>query len=304
VPDPGPRARPPYPVGVTRSRLTALLTAALALLACLSAGVGAAGAAAAPGTSTAASGTLSATSSTSTAAAAPVVVVGTGGLTWSDVSRKATPALWSLLEHGATASLTVRSVHSNTCPVDGWLSLSAGQRAGDRDTGSDTRPPCRALREPAAGGAVPGWDGYRRIAAGKDFGARIGLLGDELTRGVGCVRAVGPGAALAAATSAGTVAGYAPYDARTLPAALSACPATLVDVGAVRDPDEVNPRDEVRPTASRAAQVRAVDARIGQVLAAAPRNADVLVASLSDAGASERLRLAALRGPGVGAGTL
>ena len=29
--------------------------------------------------------------------------------------------------------------------------------------------------------------------------ARIGLLGDELTRGVGCVRAVGPGAALAAA---------------------------------------------------------------------------------------------------------
>jgi hypothetical protein len=275
---------------MTRSRLTALLTAALALLACLSVGVGAVGAAAAPGVST--------------AAAAPVVVVGTGGLTWSDVSRTATPALWSLLEHGATASLTVRSVHSNTCPVDGWLTLSAGQRAGDRDTGSDTRPPCRAVREPAAGGAVPGWDTYRRIAAGKDFDAHIGLLGDELTRGVGCVRAVGPGAALAAATSAGKVTGYAPYDARTLPTTLSACPATLVDVGAVRDPAEVDPRDEVRPTTSRAAQVRAVDARIGQVLAAAPRNADVLVASLSDAGASERLRLTALRGPGVGAGTL
>ena len=130
---------------MTRSRLTALLTAALALLACLSVGAGAVGAAAAPGAP-----------GVSTAAAAPVVVVGTGGITWSDVSRTATPALWSLLEHGATASLTVRSVHSNTCPVDGWLTLSAGQRAGDRDTGSDTRPPCRALREPAADGAVPG----------------------------------------------------------------------------------------------------------------------------------------------------
>ena len=279
---------------MTRSRLTTCLTAALVLLTTLVAGVllgaPAASAASAP----------RATSPT----AAPVVFVGTGGLTWSDVSPTGTPALWSLLRTGATASLTVRSVHSNTCPVDGWLTLSAGERAGDRDTGSDTRPPCRALREPAADGAVPGWDTYRRIAAGKDFDARIGLLGDELTRGVGCVRAVGPGAALAASTSAGRVTGYAPYDARTLPRTLSACRATLVDVGAVRDPAEVDPRDEVRPSAPRAAQVRAVDARIGQVLAAAPRNADVLVGSLSDAGASERLRLAALRGPGVRPGTL
>jgi hypothetical protein len=279
---------------MTRSRLTASLTAALVLLTMLLGGVllgaPAASAASAP----------RATSPT----ASPVVFVGTGGLTWSDVSPTGTPALWSLLRTGATASLTVRSVHSNTCPVDGWLTLSAGERAGDRDTGSDTRPPCRALREPAADGAVPGWATYRRIAAGKDFDARIGLLGDALTRRVGCVRAVGPGAALAASTSAGRVTGYAPYDARTLHRTLSACRVTLVDVGAVRDPAEVDPRDEVRPSAPRAAQVRAVDARIGQVLAAAPRNADVLVGSLSDAGASERLRLAALRGPGVRPGTL
>ena len=233
-----------------------------------------------------------------------MVVVGTGGVTWSDVSPAATPALWSLLQDGASASLTVRSVHSNTCPVDGWLTLSAGERAGDRDTGADSRPACRALREPAADGAVPGWATYRRIAAGKDFDARLGLLGDELTRGGGCVRPIGPGAALAAATSAGTVTGYAPYDARTLRTQLGACPVSVVDVGAVRDPADVDPADEVRPRASRAAQVRAVDARVGQVLAAAPAGADVLVASLSDAGESERLRLAALRGPDVAPGTL
>jgi hypothetical protein len=273
------------------SRLTALLTAALVLLTGL---VGAVSAAAVPVARAAAA----------TATTAPVIFVGTGGITWSDVSPTATPALWLLLRDGASASLTVRSVHSNTCPVDGWLSLSAGERAGDRDTGSDTRPPCRAVREPAADGAVPGWDSYRRIAAGKNFDARLGLLGDALTRGVGCVRAIGPGAALAAATSGGTVTGYAPYDPRTLATALSGCPATLVDVGALRDPAEINPRDQVRPTTPRAAQVGALDARIGQVLAAAPENADVLVGSLSDAGARERLRLAALRGPDVRPGTL
>jgi len=138
-------------------------------------------------------------------------------------------------------------VHSNTCPVDGWLTLSAGERAGDRDAGADSRPPCRALREPAADGAVPGWATYRRIAAGKDFDARLGLLGDELARGAGCVRPIGPGAALAAATSAGTVTGYAPYDARTLRAQLAACPVSFVDVGSLwgsaDDPSQVSVLD-------------------------------------------------------------
>ena len=210
---------------MTRSRLTALLTAALVLLAALVGAVAPAASAASAGSPVPTAPTAR---STPTAAAAPtprpVVVVGTGGVTWSDVSPAATPALWSLLQDGASASLTVRSVHSNTCPVDGWLTLSAGERAGDRDTGADSRPACRALREPAADGAVPGWATYRRIAAGKDFDARLGLLGDELARGGGCVRPIGPGAALAAATSAGTVTGYAPYDARTLRTQLGGLP--------------------------------------------------------------------------------
>ena len=48
-----------------------------------------------------------------------IVVIGTGGLSWSDVSPQTTPTLWSLLRDGATAALTVRSIHANTCPVDG-----------------------------------------------------------------------------------------------------------------------------------------------------------------------------------------
>ena len=48
-----------------------------------------------------------------------IVVIGTGGLSWSDVSPQTTPTLWSLLRDGATAALTVRSIHAKTCPVDG-----------------------------------------------------------------------------------------------------------------------------------------------------------------------------------------
>jgi hypothetical protein len=70
-----------------------------------------------------------------------IVVIGTGGLSWSDVSPQATPALWSLLRDGATAALTVHSVHANTCPVDGWLTLSAGEEAGDASTGGGAADP-------------------------------------------------------------------------------------------------------------------------------------------------------------------
>ena len=243
----------------------------------------------------------------------PIVVVGTGGLSWSDVSAQATPALWSLLRDGATAALSVRSVHANTCPVDGWLTLSAGEQAGDAgpDRGSGAKPPCRSLPEhlttPPAGmtaGKVPHWDEYLAAAATTRFSASPGLLGDQVAAHGSCIQAVGPGAALGAARSNGIVDRYQPYDAPTLAAALASCPAALVDVGAVRDPADVDPRDESTPTTSRPQQVVAVDARVATVLKAAPQGSDVLLASLADAGATERLRLVAATGPDFLAGTL
>ena len=66
-----------------------------------------------------------------------------------------------------------------------------------------------------------------------------------------------------------------------------------VDVGAVRSggsPDQ-------------AAQVAAVDARVGAVLDALPPGATVLVTSLADAGGQARLQLAAARGPAPGGGS-
>jgi len=207
--------------------------------------------------------------------------------------------------------LSARSVHANTCPVDGWLTLSAGEQAGDSRVGASgggrpdgAKPACRALPEARTAGKVPRWDEYAAAAAATRFDASLGLLGDQVAGHGGCLQAVGPGAALGAARANGIVDRYQPYDESTLVAALASCAATLVDVGAVRDPADVDPRDESRPTTTRAEQVAAVDARVAAVLKAAPAGTDVLLASLADAGVTERLRLAAATGPHFGAGTL
>ncbi|MEP7035438.1 MAG: hypothetical protein ABI934_07610 [Actinomycetota bacterium] len=239
-----------------------------------------------------------------------IVVIGTAGLSWSDVSARSTPALWSLLKNGATADLSVHSVHANTCPVDGWLTLSAGEPAGDSARGAlgthneGAKPPCRDLPGRMTAGAVPHWDEYLSAAAANSFGASLGLLGDEVARHGGCIQAVGPGAALGAARSNGIVANYQPYDDSTLVTALASCPATLIDVGSVRDPADVDPLDASLPSTTRAQQVALVDARVAAVLKAAPTGTDVVLASLADAGVTERLRLIAVSGPHFGAGTL
>ena len=63
------------------------------------------------------------------APAGATVLVGTGGLSWTDVSERATPNLWALLRDGSGGAMSTRSVYTNTCPIDGWLGLSAGGRA-------------------------------------------------------------------------------------------------------------------------------------------------------------------------------
>ena len=290
---------------MTRRRLLAAATAVAVLAALVIAGLSSWSSASSPGASS---------SPASKDLSGSIVVIGTGGLSWSDVSPKATPALWSLLREGSTAVLTVRSVHANTCPVDGWLSLSAGERAGDVDAGpgggadgggpDGARQACQDLPEYMTAGKVPHWNDYLAAAAATKFDASLGLLGDQVASHGGCIQAVGPGAALAAARATGIVDRYQPYDESNLTATLASCPATLIDVGAIRDPADVDPQDTSRPTTTRAQQVTAVDIRVAAVVKAAPSGTDVVLASLADAGVTERLRVIAGTGPYFGAGTL
>lgn len=285
-------------MGVTQRRMPLLLAAVgVLLLALLGALLPA----------TTATATTTATAAPTTAGPrSPVVLIGTGGLTWSDVSPAHTPALWSYLRDGSTGAMTIRSVFTNTCPIDGWLGISSGARAAgpgpDGQVNRNPQDPCAPI-SPVVDGTVRDWPTYEHSASSNLFGARLGLVGDEAKKGGICIQAVGPGAAVAAATSDGTVERYAAYDPAALTADLAACPITIVDVGAVRDPDDVA-EGEPTPGTSKATQAHAIDERIAAVTAAAPAAADILVGSLSDAGVSERLRLAAATGPEYGPGTL
>jgi hypothetical protein len=232
------------------------------------------------------------------------VLIGTGGITWTDVSQEATPNLWMLLRDGSSAAMSIRSVDTNTCPADGWLGLSAASRAAAPrpGTGAVQKRPCATLEEPT-GGMVPRWDEYVQAAQDRKFDSELGLLGKAAAASDVCIKPVGPGAAIAAATPDGTVDRYSSYDPANLLVDMNTCPLTIVDVGSVRDPDDLAEGEEV-PDASRAEQVKAIDERIGEVITAAPGGADFIVASLSDAGMTERLRLVVARGPHYGPGIL
>src|SRR5262245_29107793 len=215
----------------------------------------------------------------------PVIVIGIPGLRWSDVSRSGTPALWSLFERGSAAAMSVRTPHPSACAVDGWLTLGAGARAtGPHENG------CTAISAPrleADGTArIPGFE--RTVDANDDFSydPRFGLIATEVIRQRGCLTAVGPGAAAAAADEAGRVNRYLEPTAAVSPAALTACPVTLIDAGNV--PDD---------PASRAAFLSGADRAVSKIADAAPDNATIIVAGIADRDTTPHLGALIAKGP-------
>jgi hypothetical protein len=239
----------------------------------------------------------------------PVVLVGTGGVRWSETGPS-TPTLRALGANSAVAVLSARSVRTSTCPVDGWLAVSAGARAAD-EPGACRSPALVGSPSPGTTAVVDRWDVYRRRAASAPEGARLGLLGDALATASLRSAAVGPGAAVALATSSGRTSAVWPGPqagaggsvdpaadpdelARQVRQALATRPALLVvDAGAVRSGAGAAEDD----------QVRGVDRRVAAVLAALPGTATVLTASLADADEQARLQLVAAHGPAPDGGS-
>ncbi|WP_454850654.1 hypothetical protein [Promicromonospora soli] len=171
--------------------------------------------------------------------AAPVVVVGVAGLRWTDVSRSTIPNLWHMIGGGSVASINVRTAAPATCPLDAWLTLSAGSRtvsAGSAER-AQAPDPERADDSPEERGAtsctpVPGTLGgggaqpaSATVAGWADLPEREedeeetaepattpapGLLGEMLDDADTCSTAVGPGAAVMLAREDGTVDRYVP----------------------------------------------------------------------------------------------
>ncbi|MEU5995612.1 hypothetical protein ABZ806_42115 [Spirillospora sp. NPDC047418] len=248
------------------------------------------------------------------AATGRVVIVGVPGLMWSDITREGTPALWGLAGDGAAAGLSVRTTRVNTCPTDGWLSVSAGQRSrlphGDcalpaapilPGQDSPTGPP------PPGGAIAAGWPAIKSDNAGTNYHAEIGLLGDAVQKAGGCTLAVGPGAVFGVGNGGGRVDRYAASPDKVTAADWARCPLAAVDVDdlfrayidAGVDPhgDQVLLSD-----GKRAAAAAAADRRVAQVVKGVPQGTTILLAGLSDIGTVPHLRVAIAAGDGYAPG--
>ncbi len=177
---------------------------------------------------------------------AKVVVIGVPGLTWYDV--QVTPELTALVNQSHVGSITVKTAGPFTCPVDGWLTISAGTRAW----GSVLDQGCNKLPG-VTGGKVDDWQTYIDRQAEHHTGAPLGRLGESAERVCG----FGPGAAIAVAKPDGSVGGdWSPtFDAAKL--ASNRCANAIVDAGAL--PPREGRKEARRKVADLVAQARAAD---------------------------------------------
>lgn len=235
----------------------------------------------------------------------PVVLVGTAGLRWADVDPDRTPALWSLLEDGASGTVAARSIRLSSCPADGWLAVSGGRLAADAAS-TATEMACNPLDAVPTGATIPRWSTYQDRAAQDARGAVLGSLGAALATGDVDTAAIGAGAAIATAQESGVPVGTsqpAPDDAAALGAVVGDAAAqsdlVVVDIGSVATPGSLTSRSPESGVAGRLDQVAAIDERVAAVLDALPATATVLVVSLADDGVEPHLQVAQARGPGL-----
>lgn len=257
-----------------------------------------------------------------------IVVIGTMGVAWNDIDPQATPAIAALLTDGAAAGgVSQTTGAASRCAVGGWLALSSGHLA----TVTNTRTPDRTwdcpTPTPVRDGEVTrveGWSDLVALQKGSSYQATLGALGDQLAPTV-CATAVGPGAALALATTDGTVQRY-----RTLEEALSPstdafdCPVTLVDAGDATwqhssgiadtlldalgstmavlpiDPDSTPTEFHApTPTDIRREHLAAVDRTISDVVNRVPAGTTVLVVDLAGTPSARPVLGIALAKPGT-----
>lgn len=236
------------------------------------------------------------TARTTSARGGRVVLIGVPGLLWSDITEKGTPTLWRLTAQGSAASLSVRTTTVTTCPIEGWLTVSAGQRARLAHSNC-ALPPAPTTVKGGTGAAAPGWAAIKKDNAQTAYAAEVGLLGDAVHRANGCTLAVGPGGVFGAADGQGRVDRYAPSIDQVPAGDWSQCAFTAVDVNDVfrtfitagTDAKGTQVPVTLKQRATAATQA---DHRVAEVLAAIPSRTTVLVAGLSDSTSTPHLHVA------------
>ncbi|MEV4894648.1 hypothetical protein AB0K48_35205 [Nonomuraea sp. NPDC055795] len=238
-----------------------------------------------------------------TASAAPrgrVVLLGVPGLEWGDLHPSRTPNLWKLVAEGGSASMSTRAVpppdRGVTCPVAGWLTVSAGQRSGTAGKG------CAPVPRPepdGAGARIPGWESLTAYQSGTGYNAVLGTLGQLVADSGGAVGAVGPGAALAAADKSGRISKYA--DNVEGLGDLTGYALVVFEADALAAAWARMPQDEAGvpaglPAEQRAAAAAEADRRVGTLMARVPEGSTVLVGGISDTSSAAHLHVAMAAG--------
>ncbi|GLY24239.1 hypothetical protein [Micromonospora sp. NBRC 101691] len=217
-----------------------------------------------------------------------VVIAGVPGLRWDDVDPETTPTLWRMAENGSIGSLSARSARRPTCPVDGWLTLGAGNFAAwntSRPAGDCPAVDVEVEQPDGFGANLPQQES---VVLHNQERLSWGAVPGALAESVRCAVAVGPGAAVAAARPFGRVDRYEPALPADPAPLLGSCVLSIVDLGTVSGEDR----------AVRDAAARRADAALARVLAARPPRSLVLVAGVSDTAAPARLHVAVADGPG------
>ncbi|MEV1168346.1 hypothetical protein [Nonomuraea sp. NPDC049784] len=230
-----------------------------------------------------------------------MALIGVPGLEWSDLDPSRTPNLWSLVSQGTSGSLSTRAVpppdRGTTCPTAGWLTISAGQRAGTAGKGCPQAPAPQLTGEAAK---IPDWQALTAYQSETGYDAQLGTLGQLVTDNGGKVAAVGPGAALAAADKSGNIAKYAP----TPDAVGDLTPYNLIimEVADLATAWTKQPLDEYGvptqlPTAARQEAATRADRQLGTLIAKLPADTTVLVAGVSDVSPNAHLHVAIAKSP-------
>jgi hypothetical protein len=225
------------------------------------------------------------------ATATHVVLAGAPGLRWDDVSPIETPTLWSLAQRGSIGALAVRSARTPTCPVDGWLTLGAGNYARGADDITDGTCPLSypTVERTETGAKLRTVEHASIVRVNRELREPVDL--GALSESARCTSAVGPGAALAAARPFGRIDRYAADTENELAEILRSCRLSFVDLGTVHGTGT-----------DRIVSARRADAVLSAVLAARPERSLVMVAGLADTDQAARLHVAIAEGPGFGPG--
>jgi hypothetical protein len=201
----------------------------------------------------------------STGRSTKVLLVGMPGLRWDEVGTGRLPNLDRLIDEGALAAMTVRTLSRGPHPAEAYATLGAGGRVRASERAA------QAATDPAGAGplTVPDVAAVRRDA-GRHAPSRPGALGDALHAGGKRTAVVGN-----ADTAPGLVGTGVPATSR--PAALALMDSRgRVDFGAV-DPADLLMPDRPAPFGRRADPERVL-ARTAQALA----QADVVLVDPGD----------------------